>query len=324
MTAVAAAPIAAPPAPPPPMILLDHASRWYGQVIGINDVTCCIGPGITALLGPNGAGKSTMLKLITGQLKPTTGRLSVLGLQPFANPHVFRRLGYCPEIENSYDDLTGRDFVTLLGSMAGIPSSDLRDKVGDVLELVGMTANADRKIGGYSKGMRQRVKVAQGIIHDPDVLILDEPFNGLDPLGRREMSAVLHQMANAGKCIVMSSHILYEVEQMTHSILLMNRGRLLAQGDVFHIRSLIDQHPHQIAITTTDTRGLARKLIELPYVLSVRFDPVKLGTVEIETHAPELFYTQFPQIVLDHGFVVSSFESPDNNLESVFRYLVGS
>jgi ABC-2 type transport system ATP-binding protein len=155
-------------------------------------------------------------------------------------------------------------------------------------------------------------------------LILDEPFNGLDPLGRREMSAVLHQMADHGKCIMVSSHILYEVEQMTHSILLMNRGRLLAQGDVYHIRSLIDQHPHQISITTTDPRRLARHLLDMAYVLSVRFDPVKPGTLEIETSAPELFYTQFPEIVLEHGFMVSSFESPDNNLESVFRYLVGS
>ncbi len=307
-----------------PMIALEHTSRWYGQVIGINDVSCWIGAGITALLGPNGAGKSTMLKLITGQLKPTTGHVSVLGLEPFANTNVFRRLGYCPEIENSYDDMSGRDFVTLLGSMAGIPANRLRTRVSEVIEQVGMTANSDRKIGGYSKGMRQRVKVAQAIIHDPDVLILDEPFNGLDPLGRREMSAVLHHMADLGKCVVVSSHILYEVEQMTHNILLMNRGRLLAQGDVFHIRSLIDQHPHRIAITTTDSRGLARRMLDLPYVLSVRFDPLRPGTLEIETHSPELFYTQFPEIVLDHGFVVSSFESPDNNLESVFRYLVGA
>ena len=316
-------PAIAPPiqAPPAPMITLEHASKWYGQVIGINDVSCWIPPGITALLGPNGAGKSTMLKLITGQLRPTTGMLTVLGLRPFANPAVFRKLGYCPEIENLYDDLSGREFVKLLGSMAGI-SHGLDDRVDRVIERVGMTENANRKVGGYSKGMRQRVKLAQAIIHDPDVLILDEPFNGLDPVGRREMQNVLHHLAEEGKCIVVSSHILYEVEQMTHNILLMNRGRLLAQGDVFTIRSLIDKHPHRISLTASDGRRLAGRLLELPYVLSVKFDDRQIGRLEIETRQPDAFYDAFPQIVLEGGFIVSDFESPDNNLESVFRYLV--
>jgi ABC-2 type transport system ATP-binding protein len=308
-------------APPPPMIVLEHASKWYGQVIGINDVSCWIPGGITALLGPNGAGKSTMLKLITGQLRPTTGRLSVLGEKPFANPSVFRRLGYCPEIENLYEDMSGREFVSLLGSMAGI-GSDLGGRVDAVIERVGMSANANRKIGGYSKGMRQRVKLAQAIIHDPEVLILDEPFNGLDPVGRREMQSVLHQLAEEGKCVVVSSHILYEVEQMTHNILLMNRGRLLAQGDVYTIRSLIDKHPHRISITSSDSRRLAQRLLELPYVLSVKFDDLRIGRLDVETRAPDAFYDAFPQIAMEGGFTISDFSSPDNNLESVFRYLV--
>ncbi len=305
-----------------PMIALEHASKWYGQVIGINDVSCGIPPGITALLGPNGAGKSTMLKLITGQLRPTTGHLTVLGERPFANPSVFRRLGYCPEIENLYEDMSGREFVKLLGSMAGI-SSDLDRRVDAVIERVGMSANAHRKIGGYSKGMRQRVKLAQAIIHNPDVLILDEPFNGLDPVGRREMQLVLHQLAEEGKCVVVSSHILYEVEQMTHNILLMSRGRLLAQGDVYLIRSLIDKHPHRISITSSDCRRLAQRLLELPYVLSVKLDDIRIGRLDIETRSPDAFYDAFPQVVMEGGFTISDFSSPDNNLESVFRYLVG-
>ena len=161
--------------------------------------------------------------------------------------------------------MTGREFVKLLGSMAGI-SEGLNSRVDDVIERVGMTANANRKIGGYSKGMRQRVKLAQAIIHNPDVLILDEPFNGLDPVGRREMQTVLHHLSEEGKCVVVSSHILYEVEQMTHNILLMNRGRLLAQGDVYTIRSLIDKHPHRISITASDCRRLGQRLLDLPYV----------------------------------------------------------
>jgi ABC-2 type transport system ATP-binding protein len=304
------------------MIVLEHASRWYGQVIGINDVTCAIPAGITALLGPNGAGKSTLLKLITGQLRPTTGKVTVFGERPFANPHVFRRLGYCPEIESSYEEMTGREFVTMLAAMAGLSGPKLKTRVDESLEIVGMTANADRKIGGYSKGMRQRVKVAQGIVHDPDLLILDEPLNGLDPMGRREITDLLRAFAEQGKGVVVSSHILYEVEQMTRHILLMSRGRLLAQGDIYQIRSLIDQHPHRIAIAAADARGLARHLLDLPYVLSVRFDDRSPERLEIETRAPEQFYSQFPEIVLEHGLTIHSFSSPDNNLEAVFKYLV--
>lgn len=305
------------------MIELQHASRWYGQVIGVNDVTCTITPGITALLGPNGAGKSTMLKLVTGQLRTTTGVVAVLGQLPFANPAVARRLGYCPEIDNLYDDLTGIEFVTMLAAMSGLRGSALRAAVADSIETVGMTANAGRKIGGYSKGMRQRIKVAQAIVHDPDVIILDEPLNGLDPGGRREMTNLFTAKAEQGKCIVVSSHILYEVEQMTRNIILMNHGRLLAQGDIYHIRSLIDAHPHRVAIGTDKPRDLARELLALPDILSIRFGGARADNLEVETLAPEKFYDSLPSLVLEGGYNVTSFESPDNNLEAVFRYLVG-
>ena len=185
-----------------------------------------------------------------------------------------------------------------------------------------MTINADRKIGGYSKGMRQRIKVAQGIVHNPDVLILDEPLNGLDPVGRRDISTLLHTLAQSGKCIIVSSHILYEVEQMTRNILLLHKGRLLAQGDIYQIRGLIDAHPHRIAITSPQARVLAQRLLTLPYVLSARLNQADATLVEIETHAPDQFYMQFPGMVLEHGFEVSRFESPDNNLEAIFKYLV--
>jgi ABC-2 type transport system ATP-binding protein len=241
---------------------------------------------------------------------------------PFANPNIFRRMGYCPEIESLYEEMTGRDFVTMLAAMSGIPSRSLRDRVGGVLERVGMADHADRKIGAYSKGMRQRVKVAQAIVHDPDILIMDEPLNGLDPIGRHEISTLLITLASQGKCVLISSHILYEVEQMTHNILLMYNGRLLAQGDVYRIRALIDSHPHRIAIVSDHARELAKCLLDLPYVLSVHLDPSANARLEIETHSPEMFYEQFPEIVLSNEFKVTQFESPDNNLESVFRYLV--
>jgi len=305
------------------MIALDHVSRWYGQVLGLNDVSCAIQPGLTALLGPNGAGKSTMLKLVTGQLRPSRGRVTVLGQPPFANPRVLRQLGYCPEIENSYDELNGREFVTLLGAMSGLRGADLRDRTAAVIERVGMTYAAGRKIGGYSKGMRQRIKLAQALIHEPQVLILDEPLNGLDPVARRQVCDLLVAEAQAGKTVVVSSHILHEVEQLTHNLLLIHRGRLLAQGDVYQIRSLIDRHPHRIAIEAENGRALARRLLDLSYVLAVKFTAPDDRRFEIETRSPEWFYAQFPELVLQEGYVVHSFSSPDNNLEAVFRYLVG-
>lgn len=304
------------------MIVLEHASRWYGQVIGVNDVSCRFDAGVTALLGPNGAGKSTMMKLITGQLRPTTGIVTAFGMAPFANTKVFRRLGYGPEIENLYDQITGTEFVTMLAVMAGLRGAALKAAVAKAIETVGMAPNADRHIGGYSKGMRQRIKVAQAIVHDPDVIILDEPLNGLDPGGRREITNLLGSLGEQGKCVVVSSHILYEVEQMTRNIVLMNHGRLLAQGDIYQIRSLIDAHPHRVAIGSERPRALAQRLLDMPDILSVRFDPHAEDSLEIETGAPDRFYDTFPSLVLDGGFHVTRFESPDNNLEAVFRYLV--
>ena len=306
------------------MIELTRASRWYGQVIGLNDVSCQVPPGLTALLGPNGAGKSTLLKMITGQLRPTTGTVQVLGMAPFANPKVARALGYCPEIDSFYEDMTGREFVTMLGAMSGLRGQTLKTRVDEVIERVGMTDRCDRKLGGYSKGMRQRIKVAQGIVHDPQVLVLDEPLNGLDPVGRREMSDLMLDFANQGKCVFVSSHILYEVEQITSNILLIHKGRLLAQGDLHGIRDLMDRHPHRIAITTDRARALATELLPLPSVLGVRFDAARSDRLEVETSQPDQFYAQFPEIVLSGDFAVRDFHSPDNNLESVFRYLVNA
>lgn len=305
------------------MIHLERVSRWYGQVLGLNDVSCTIQSGLTALLGPNGAGKSTMLKLVTGQLRPSAGRVTVMDRNPFANPAVFRELGYCPEVESSYDDLTGKEFVTLLAALGGLSGKRLHSAVADAIDEVGMAQYAGRKIGGYSKGMRQRVKLAQGIVHDPQVLILDEPLNGLDPLGRRHVGELLERYAAKGKCVVVSSHILHEVEQLTHNLVLIHRGRLMAQGDIYQIRELIDQHPHRIAITAADGRALAKRLLDLPYVLSVRFLDDTSQRFEIQTHSPDAFYVQFPELVSREGHVVHGFGSPDNNLESVFRYLVG-
>jgi ABC-2 type transport system ATP-binding protein len=301
------------------MIELVNASKWYGQVIGLNDVTCKVGPGVTALLGMNGAGKSTLMKLVTGQIRPTTGQVSVNGEDPFANPNVFRRLGYCPEIDNFYEWQTGRQFVYGMARFSGFAHSDATSRSQKVLEEVGMADRCDRKIAGYSKGMRQRIKLAQAMLNDPDAILLDEPLNGLDPVGRRELMDLLKVLADEGKSILVSSHILFEVEQMTRSILLLHRGRLMASGDLRVIRELIDKYPHRVRIETTEPREVARRLVALPYVLSVQFDRDGL---ELQTKEPSKFYDALPGLVLDEGIPVTSFSSPDNNLESIFRYLV--
>lgn len=304
------------------MIEIANASHWYGQVIGLNDVTCSIGPGVTALLGMNGAGKTTMIRLITGQLRSHTGAVRVMGMDPFANPEVYRHIGYCPDIDNFYEHMTGRQFVTLLARMSGYDPPEARKRTEAMLVQVGMIDRADRRIAGYSKGMRQRIKLAQAMLHDPDIILLDEPLNGLDPVGRRELMNLLGALAESGKAIIVSSHILFEVEQMTRSILLLHRGRLLATGDLRVIRELIDNHPHRIHIQTTQPREVAAKLLELPYVISMQFDAGGQG-LELQTREPDKFYAFIPKVLLEYKLPIGGLSSPDNNLESVFRYLVG-
>ncbi len=303
------------------MIALQEASRWYGQVIGLNDITCTLGPGVTALLGQNGAGKTTMIRLITGQLRPTTGSVKVFGEDPFANPEVYRRLGYCPEIDNFYEYMSGQEFVYVLARMAAFEHAEAKRRTTEALERVGMAEHARKKIAGYSKGMRQRIKLAQAMIHEPDVILLDEPLNGLDPVGRRDIIDLLTLLAEAGKTIIVSSHILFEVEQMTRSILLLHRGRLLATGDLRVIRDLIDKYPHRIRIETAQPREVAAKIAALPYVVSLQFDPAG-NALELQTRQPALFYEFLPSLSLEHGLPIEGFSSPDNNLEAVFRYLV--
>jgi len=303
------------------MIRAEQVSRWYGEVIGVNDVTCEIGPGITALIGMNGAGKTTFIRLVTGQLRPTTGTLSVFGMEPFANPEVYKRMGYCPEIDNFYEHQTGRNFVKYLARLGGMDSNTAKKRTDEVIEQVGMADRADRKIAGYSKGMRQRIKLAQAMLHNPDVILLDEPLNGLDPVGRREFMDMLGVLSGQGKAIIVSSHILFEVEQMTHALLLLHRGRLLATGDLRDIRDLIDKHPHQIRIETQEPRRAAALLAGLPNIVSMRFD--RAGeSVQLEVKEPAAFYDALSVAILENDLKIRGFSSPDNNLESVFKYLV--
>ncbi len=215
----------------------EHLSKWYGQVIGLNDVTVSVPPGITGLLGPNGAGKSTFMKLITGQLRPSKGGVTVLGEPIWRNPKLYFRVGFCPEQDAFYERMTGLEWVTALVRLNGYSEKEAADAAEKAMTTVDLMDAANKKIGAYSKGMRQRVKLAQAIVHDPEMLILDEPLSGMDPLARRRTMKMIREWARQGKSVLVSSHILHEVESMTSNILLINNGRILAEGNVHQIGS---------------------------------------------------------------------------------------
>jgi len=300
----------------------EHLSKWYGQVIGLNDVTVSVPPGITGLLGPNGAGKSTFMKLITGQLKPSKGSVRVLGEPIWGNQDLFFRIGFCPEQDAFYDRMTGFEWVTALVRLNGLDDAAARAAAERALTAVDLMDAAHKRIGAYSKGMRQRVKLAQSLVHDPDLLILDEPLSGMDPLGRRKTIRMIRDWAKQGKSLLVSSHILHEIESMTANILLINNGRILAEGNVHQIRDLIDEHPHTVYVRTDDPRGLARAFLARADVISLRLEP---GAVVVETGKPDEFYTSLTELVASGAAgTVEEVTSPDDNLQAVFKYLVKS
>lgn len=298
-----------------------HLSKWYGQVIGVNDLSFDIEPGVTGFLGPNGAGKSTLLKLMTGQLKPSQGSVTIHGETIWNNYPLNRTIGYCPEQDAFWKYLTGREFVAALTRMHGFSETESRDRADEAIRKVDMIGAADKRIGGYSKGMRQRIKLAQAIAHDPDVLFLDEPLNGMDPVGRRAAIDLIKQFGLGGKTVVVSSHILHEVEEMTDNILLINHGRQLAHGNIYEIRDLIETHPLQVTIRCDQIQVLTARLLEFRDVLSVQFDRDR-GQLTVETNRPRAFHQRLPDLVQNHGINIHSLWSPDENLEAVFDYLV--
>ena len=303
-----------------PVVRAEHLSKWYGQVIGLNDVTVTVPRGVTGLLGPNGAGKSTFLKLLTGQLKPSHGTLTVLGGPIWGRPEVFRRIGFCPEQDAFYERMTGLNWVAGLLRLNGLNESESREAAVRALEAVDLMPAAGRKIGGYSKGMRQRLKLAQALAHDPELLVLDEPLSGLDPIARRRSIRLIRDHGRAGHSLIVSSHVLHEVEMMTSNILLINHGRILAEGDVHQIRDLIDEHPHSVFIRAESPRALARLLLAEDDVLSLRFGD---GTVTVETAKPDLFYGRLTELAASEAAgPIWEVTSPDDNLQAVFRYLV--
>jgi ABC-2 type transport system ATP-binding protein len=305
-----------------PIVQTAHLSKWYGQVSGLNDVTVSVPGGITGLLGPNGAGKSTFMKLITGQLRPSKGEVRVLGERIWQNHALYTRIGFCPEQDAFYDRMTGLEWVTALVRLNGMAEDAATAAATRALAAVDLLDARDRKIGGYSKGMRQRVKLAQAIVHEPELLILDEPLSGMDPIMRRRTIRLIKEWARAGKSLLVSSHILHEIEAMTSNILLINNGRILAEGNVHQIRDLIDEHPHTVFIRAQDPRALARAFLTDGDVISLRFEE---GAVIVETARPDAFYARLTDMAASgEAGAIDEVTSPDDNLQAVFKYLVKS
>jgi ABC-2 type transport system ATP-binding protein len=299
-------------------VVAERCSKWYGHVLGVSDVTWQLGGGIVGLLGPNGAGKSTLIKMMAGLLQPSRGSLLVYGASPFRDVTVRQRIGYAPEHENTWDELSALELVTAMARLAGVPGDRATTAAKDALAQVGMTSAMHRRVRGFSKGMR--TKLATAIAHDPDFLLLDEPLTGVDPIARVDIVEQIKQLGAAGKTIVVSSHVLYEIEALTSDIVVIYRGQVLAEGNVYEIRKLIDRHPHRIRIDCDRPRAIAAALAPEDHVARISFER---GGLIIDTRDPDRCYDQLASAVLGGNVVVSALSSPDNNLGAVFEYLTG-
>ncbi|MEV6956158.1 ABC transporter ATP-binding protein [Streptomyces sp. NPDC051183] len=301
------------------IIDIDHASRWFGNVVAVNDVTMRIGPGVTGLLGPNGAGKSTLINMMGGFLAPSTGAVTLDGVQIWRNEQVYKQVGVVPEREAMYDFLTGREFVVANAELHGLDDAAAQR----ALATVEMEYAQDRKISTYSKGMRQRVKMASALVHDPSVLLLDEPFNGMDPRQRMQLMELLRRMGDEGRTVLFSSHILEEVEQLASHIEVVVAGRHAASGDYRKIRRLMTDRPHRYLVRSSDDRALAAALIADPSTAGIEVD-LKEGALRIQAVDFGRFTELLPRVARAQGIRLLTVSPSDESLESVFSYLVAA
>ena len=298
-------------------IELSNVSRWYGNVVAINDITMTIGPGVTGLLGPNGAGKSTLLHLAAGFLAPSRGKLTVAGAASWHNPGIYRVVGLVPERDSVYSFLTGEAFVRATAQLHKLPDPEAATR--RAIGIVEMADAQDRRISTYSKGMRQRIKVAAALVHDPPILLLDEPFNGMDPRQRLHMMDLLHRLGEQGRTILFSSHILEEVERLSGTIQVIVAGRLAASGDFRAIRRLMTSRPHVFLVRTSDDRKLGATLIGRPAVTGVEVTDHGLS---VQASDYGTFTREIATLSRDQGIALRELLPEDESLESVFAYLV--
>ncbi len=307
--------------PATPLLEARRVCKWFGEVIAVNDVSLSLGPGVTGLLGLNGAGKTTLFKLLAGLIVPSQGEILIAGRQLRREVGLFREVGFCPESDALFDWLTAREFLELMNRLLGFAATECRRRADEALALVRLQQAADRRIGGFSKGMRQKLKMAQALAHDPRIVFLDEPLNGMDPVSRREIIDLVRGLGEQGRCVVVSSHVLPEVESMTERIVLIHRGRVVASGDVAEIREAIHDRPTVVAISTPEPRRWASLLAGRDEVVGVELDPE--GRVVARTEHAAEFYRSLPRLAVSEGLPVTAVETLDDSLQAVFDYLVG-
>ncbi|HHN81716.1 MAG TPA: ABC transporter ATP-binding protein [Methanomicrobia archaeon] len=293
-------------------------SRWYGEVVGLNKFSVSVNEGITGLVGPNGAGKTTFIRLLTGMIRPSAGSLLVLGEVPFDNPSLKARIGYCPEHEAMFENLSSIGFLSWQARMKGYSASEARSRAHSCLNTVGLPT-LERPITTYSKGMKQRVKIAQALLHDPAFLILDEPFSGVDPVARVELFDLLSSLSRDGVHILLSSHVLHEVERLTSSVVLMNHGKLVYQGDIFHVHQSIEDLVTSIRLSTSSPRELASLLISEGIIDGAEVTDTALI---VDTDAPGQLYERLPSIVVKDGIDITTVEPIGTDLETIFERMV--
>ena len=323
MTPTAAVRTAANPAASDQMIVFEDVSKFYGEVLGVNRVDLKIAPGITSLVGPNGSGKTTLMNLMTGLLKPTSGRIRVLGMSPDEPEQLFRNVGYCSQFDSFPRGATARSFIEFYLRVHGYTKQEADDMAHRALERVSMLEAADRKVSAFSKGMRQRVRLAQSIAHDPSVLVLDEPLNGLDPMARAEIIRLFRQLADQGMFLIISSHILHEVDMMSDSVVLIHNGYIVAEGDVHGVRDEIDDHPIQILIRCDRPQVLAARLFENEYTVEARIHDDRNGLF-VKTRRPDDFYLLINKLITEQNLQVESVAPVDDDLNAVYQYLIAS
>ena len=303
------------------MIVLTNVSKFYGEVLGVNRVTLTIAPGVTSLVGPNGSGKSTLMNLMTGLLRPTRGRITVAGTPVDRPEDLCRKIGYCTQYDAFPPGLTGYQFVQATLRLHGFAESECRKLADKSIARVGLTEAAHRRVAGYSKGMRQRIRLAQAIAHDPQVVVLDEPLNGLDPMARAETIALFRQLGDEGRYVVLSSHILHEVDLVSDRVILVHHGYIVAEGAIAGVRDEIEEHPMQVLVRCDRPSFVASRIFELDSAVEIKIHEDKGGLL-VHTRDADKFYLLLNRLVLEHNLDLEAVAPADEDVQAVYRYLI--
>ena len=304
-------------------VVFVNVSKFYGEVLGVNRVNLSIPPGVTGLVGPNGSGKTTLMNLMTGLIRPSEGRISVLGISPTEPDKLFRRVGYCAQFDSFPKGVTGFSFVYNTLRLHGLDEHEAVRLTHEAIERVGMTEASHRKVAGYSKGMRQRIRLAQAICHHPTVLVLDEPLNGLDPMARAESLELFQALGREGLHVIISSHILHEVDKMSDQVILMSSGYVVAEGQIHTVRTEVKEHPMQILVRCSDPNLLASRVFAQDHVVEAKLNDDGKGVL-VRTRDADAFYLLLNQLVVKDNIALEAVAPADDDVNSVYQYLIGS